>query len=68
MRGETLPILRLLRHGVPQEHQALQPGAEEQEADRVVIVDEVAGMRGKSFYKIPIALFYHSIVQVIHQL
>ena len=62
VRGATLPILRLLRHGVPQKHQALQSGAEEQEADRVVIVDEVAGMREKSPFKISIAYFYPRIV------
>ena len=43
-----VPVLWLLGHRVVQEHEALQPGAEEQEADRVVVVDEVAAKKNRS--------------------
>ena len=46
-----VPVLWLLGHRVVQEHEALQPGAEEQEADRVVVVDEVAAKLNGSFLK-----------------
>ena len=45
-RNETnFPVLRLLGHRVAEQHEALQPRAEEQEADGVVVVYEVAAKR-----------------------
>ena len=45
-RNETnFPVLRLLGHRVAEQHEALQSRAEEQEADGVVVVYEVAAKR-----------------------